>query len=216
MHFGFRGFPRPPVGLSKQNPIHGILLFTASGEFVVPDGVYSLWVSGCGPGGNGGNGGTTSGASTSGSGGGGGGAGDVAIRRLIPVIPRQAIPVVVGLTSGNSTSFGSFFTLASGTDGGNGTSGGLNQLGGGGGTTGGQAGCPTFAVAVGSNGGKGADSPFGVGGAPGNARITAGSGNPGAAASGYGAGGGGGGGQQTNGGGAGGAAGSPGLIVVEW
>lgn len=210
--------------------------FTSSGSFTVPDGVTTLYLSGCAGGGGGGGGGGNPTTGSSGGGGGGGGAGNIAINQSVTVVPGQTYTVTIGArgnggansglsssdgkngTAGGTTSFGSLLTLSGGGAGLGGVSGGNPSPGGGfGGAPGGSDGGDgnfTTAVATG-NGGVGASGPFGVNGGRGRSGTP---GRSGYAATGYGTGGGGGGGSYGSGGGIGAAGGngSPGILIVRW
>lgn len=216
--------------------VRGIQTFTSSGSFTVPDGVTTLYLSGCAGGGGGGGGGGNPTTGSSGGGGGGGGAGNIAINQSVTVVPGQTYTVTIGArgnggansgsgssdgkngTGGGTTSFGSLLTLSGGGAGLGGVSGGNPSPGGGfGGAPGGSDGGDgnfTTAVATG-NGGVGASGPFGVNGGRGRSGTP---GRSGYAATGYGTGGGGGGGSYGSGGGIGAAGGngSPGILIVRW
>lgn len=216
--------------------VRGIQTFTSSGSFTVPDGVTTLYLSGCAGGGGGGGGGGNPTTGSSGGGGGGGGAGNIAINQSVTVVPGQTYTVTIGArgnggansgssssdgkngTAGGTTSFGSLLTLSGGGAGLGGVSGGNPSPGGGfGGAPGGSDGGDgnfTTAVATG-NGGVGASGPFGVNGGRGRSGTP---GRSGYAATGYGTGGGGGGGSYGPGGGIGAAGGngSPGILIVRW
>lgn len=169
--------------------------FTASGTFTVPANVTSIKVTVVGPGGDG--------ATTISGVGGGGGGGGTAIKRISGLAPGTPIPVVVGLTAGNNSAFGSpvycsglsgeTSTTERGGVGGVGSGGDINLTGGGGG-----------ASAVSSAGsyvnGTGGSSFVGGGGAG----IVLGT------AASYAAGG------NYGGGGGGTGTGAPGLVIVEW
>ncbi|WAI50264.1 phage tail protein [Pseudomonas triclosanedens] len=202
--------------------------FTSSGSFTVPNGVTTLYLSGCG-GGSGGGGGGGFVASGSG-GGGGGGAGQSAIKVPVNVSPGQVIAVTIGAggslgaggapgangvagSAGGVTSFGSLLTLAGGSPSsggnaiyGNGGAGGI------GGTYGGGYGGD--GRGFGGDGGDGGSGPFGTGG--GGGRAGANTGFIGVPGYGYGTGGAGGGAAYNSGSGAPGTAGLPGLLIVEW
>ncbi|HKQ24080.1 MAG TPA: hypothetical protein VJT81_06525 [Burkholderiales bacterium] len=53
---GFLGTPKHWLQFerARMNQRHGLATFTANGEFIVPEGVFTLWVSGAGGGGGGG------------------------------------------------------------------------------------------------------------------------------------------------------------------
>lgn len=225
--------PSPPIGSTvtvyrnaalppDPDPIAGRTVnFTSSGSFVVPDDVYTIYVSGCGGGGGGGGAGgghldgTTEFYPAGGGGGGGGGAGQSVQDVVMEVVPGQTIPVTIGSAGaggaggapgdkgghgvdGGTTSFGTL-TLQGGKGGAEG--GGWPDgtgAGGAGGDEGGSYGGD--GRVTGGAGGVGGTSPFGTGGGGGRASTIAlpigqpgASGIPGGNASGYGAGGGGGG-----------------------
>lgn len=214
--------------------------FTSNGSFTVPAGVTTIFVSGCAGGGGGGGGAGTSGqtAVVGGGGAGGGGAGQSQIRIPYVVAPGQVIAITIG--GGGTAGLGSTSANSGGTNGGNGGNtvigalatltggggGGLggwvasNNIGGGGAGAAGGPGYPNGSFGSDGNylgnGGDGASSPFGGGGARGRAATSAGI--PGTAGIGYGSGGGGGGaayGTNPNNGGGGGA-GAPGIVIIEW
>jgi hypothetical protein len=191
-------------------------VFTASGSFVVPNGVTMAKVTVCGGGGAGGYH-----ATLPGGGGGGGGRSTGVVTGLTP---GQVIAVTVGAggaaltspgtgTTGGTSSFGSYMLALGGVGGNGGTSAVYACAGGAGGSaSGGQLNMAgsvgTDAITVGYRGGDG--------GGPGNGRGATG-GSPGIVAASYGGGGGGGGSVITGGptgypGGAGGA----GLVIVEY
>ncbi|WP_425325402.1 phage tail protein [Pantoea stewartii] len=223
-----------------QNEIsrsRGVKQFTSNGKFQVPDGVSTVYLSGCAAGGGGGGGGcrtNTSEFGGGGGGGGGGGAGQSVIKRAITVKPGEMIDVVIGAggaggtTSVNSdgkaggvggnTVFGNYLTLIAG-QGGDPGGGGSAQYGGAGGGgyprgSTGNDGAGTTGSTIGTGcGGAGASCPFGGGG--GSVRSSsAGSagGQNGYVGDGYGAGGAGG----STGINGKGAVGQPGLVIVEW
>lgn len=207
--------------------------FTSSGNFVVPAGVTTIFVSGCAGGsGGGGAGGPISAAGTAG-GGGGGGAGQSIIRVPFAVTPGQVIPITIpaGGTggaggppgnngadggSGGNTVIGTLVTLSQAS--GVGTHGNYNPSTPAGGNGGGGFPQGSFGSdgGQGATGGAGASGPFGGGG--GSVRggqTSAGAGIP---AAGFGAGGGGGSSAYATAsatGGAGGA-GAPGFAMIEW
>lgn len=209
--------------------------FTSNGNFTVPAGVTTIFVSGSGGGGGGGGGNTTTGA-------GGGGEGAPYYSRIpITVSPAAVLPVVIGGggsagagSGGGPTSGGnggdstiSGLTFRGGVGGINGASTGLGGVskggnpshgaGGGDGGTGGsngQAGGSSM-LAAGGSGGASAGSGGGGGGASSGAGGGGGSGGPGNSGSNYG---GGGGGSAGGGGGASaaGGVGATGIIIVYW
>lgn len=218
--------------------------FASGGAFTVPQGVYTIYLSGCAAGGGGASGATNNGGQSSlvgGGGGGGGGAGQSIIKQAYSVTPGQSLTVTIGSggngaqasasgggysgNSGGNTSVSGLVTLTGGTGGYAGGVVGNNAAGGGG--AGGYGGEGYPAGSSGSdgnyagNGGAGASSMFGAGGGGSRAIKT----NPtdsrlsGQPAYGYGSG----------GGGSGGAYGSssavvtyaagngaPGIMIVEW
>lgn len=215
--------------------------FTASGAFTVPDGVTTIYLSGCAGGGGGGAGATNSGGQSSlvgGGGGGGGGAGLSVIKQAYSVNPGDVIPITIGAggiggpgasagsgnngNPGGNTQIGSLITLTGGGAGGAGLSVNANSPGGGG--AGGSAGTgyPRGGDGTDGNyagtGGSGASSPFGGGG--GGSRASQSTGFGGYAAGGYGSGGGGSGGgygqASTNVPTAKGGDGSAGFALIEW
>lgn len=204
--------------------------FTSNGTFVVPAGVTTLYVSGCGGGGGGGGGGGSTGNNGTG-GGGGGGAGNSAIKQPYTVVPGASIAITIGVAgaagtsssgnggnggNGGSTTVGSLVSLSGGSGGVAGTT--TTGAGGAGGEPGGQWGGDAQSPAFGGNGGSGAGGPFGTGGGGGRAgsnTIV----SSGTTAIGFGVGGAGGGGNYspTSGRpGATGTAGRPGLVIIEW
>lgn len=193
-------------------------LFSTSGSFTVPAGVYELevevWAGG-------GAGGTCSIASNGGGGGGGGGG---YARKRIAVTPGNVIPVTVGLGgtgggagnvqsgSGGSSSFGAHCS-ASGGQGGYGPQHPTNPAfgGNGGGGTGGDI---NSSGGYASGGGTGASNTFGGDGGSASFGGAAGGGTQGLSAGGARPGGGGGGaGSATTNVGASGAAG---YVLVRW
>jgi hypothetical protein len=219
--------------------------FTASGSFVVPAGVTTLYVSGCGGGGGGGGAGSNNTGGAASAGGGGGGAGQPALRTPVAVTPGQVLPITVGAAGAGAPGAAQGVATTSAQIGGNGgvsSVGSLLTLAGGGGGGGGTQGAASGAIAgaVGGNGypnggyssdglnssgdngfsgmsGAGGSSPFGGGAACTRGAKSAGGGLPGLSAGGYGAGGGGGGPVYSTGGPGGpGGSGSPGVLLLEW
>lgn len=192
------------------NP-RGSKAFLASGNFTVPAGVTTVFLTGCGGGGGG------AAYYSSSYGGGGGGAGASCMKRSAIVTPGATVIVTIGaqgqpgLTvgaaggSGGTTSFGALLTLAGGAGGVSGGQGGVGGAisGGVGVGTSGQQGETCNRVSSITSGGNGGSSMFGGGGTGGSAAVTP------LAAGGYGSGGGGGGGGQ-------GSIGSGGFLIVEW
>lgn len=191
----------------------GVSRFSASGTFIVPAGVTTVYLTGCGAGGGGG-------AYSGANGAGGGGAGASCLKRSVAVTPGQSITVTIGQggaggaiagavgSNGGTTSFGALCSL------GGGGGGASVAAGGGGGSASGGTGGATIAGLQGeqynprgtTSGGMGGSSAFGVGGYGGG---TGTSNQAGSLASGFGSGGGG-------GASAGGGAGSSGFLLVEW
>lgn len=207
----------------------GIQRFTANGNFTVPSGVQTVYVTAIGGGGGGGGGaGYYNGGS---AGAGGGGAGRSAIKVPVQVTPGSIIPVTIGSAgvrgtgggpggvgqnggNGGTTSFGTFITLAGG---GGGTAGGVNnggKDGGVGGSGGGSYGTDGVSILAGT-GGTGGSSPLGTAG--GSGRGGSSGGQNATEGFGFGAGGGGGGGSYGSGtSGGNGSNGLPGILIVEW
>ena len=192
--------------------------FTASGSFVVPQGVSRLRVRAIG--GGGGGGGNTS------SGGAGGGGGGGYAEGIYAVGPGQVLAVVVGGGGGGGVNNSG---SASGNSGG---TGGASSLGGFLSASGGIGGQGSLAAGQGNSGpgGAGSGGTVNMGGGTGNAGFNAGAagfgGHGGAAASGGGGGAsssglpsggaGPGGGGAGGGGNFGGAAGASGIVIVEY
>ncbi len=221
---------------SQVGKLKNMVRLTANGTFIVPDGVYQIWLSGCGAGGGGGATLSTNSSSFV-TGGSGGGAGQSLYRQLINVNPGQSIPYVIGApgvggtpaannaTDGGATIFGNL-TLAGGTKGllgSGGTASPANYAGpeGGAGFPKGGYASDTMVYsggqASGGMGGIGGSTPFGNAGPPGRGAVGA---NPSAfPGSGYGAGGSGSGGAYTSPVSAPGGTGAPGLqgvLILEW
>ncbi|WP_413733158.1 hypothetical protein [Sodalis sp. RH20] len=104
--------------------------FTSSGTFTVPQGVYTIYLSGCAAGGGDGGGAGRASASYAASGGGGGGAGQCVVKYSIPVQPGDVISITIGL-AGSSGAAGSGGTASAGGNGGNSSFGALLTLAGG-------------------------------------------------------------------------------------
>ncbi|WP_339053852.1 phage tail protein [Arsenophonus endosymbiont of Crataerina pallida] len=205
--------------------------FFNGGVFAVPEGITTVYVSGCGAGGGGGGGlGYLNGYT---SGGGGGGAGKAVIREAVKVTPGEQITITIGRggkggaggasnnsgikgENGGLTALGDLLMLPGG-DGGPPGIGGTNGYGG--------AGYPYGETAIGGNlngmstfymvAASGASCAFGGGGPGGHV------GSQGAhharPAYGYGAGGGGGGGTRISGtAGGNGGDGANGWLTIEW
>lgn len=219
---------------------HGLSRFTSSGSFIVPEGVFTIWVSGCAAGGGGGSSLASDGSSFV-TGGSGGGAGQSVMCIPITVTPGQVIPVTIGTggaggtaatnnaTSGGNTllgSGGSLVSLLGGSPGKLG-SGGVSFPASYGGAQGG-VGYPdgsyaqdtavfSATMAYGGQGGQGASGPFGQAGPAGRGAM--GQNVIAIAGFGYGAGGSGSGGayrSTTNVPGGTGAPGLSGYLVIEW
>ncbi len=82
-----------------QNEIsrsRGVKQFISSGKFQVPDGVTTIYLSGCAGGGGGGGGGCRTNTSEFGGGAGGGGAGQSVIKRAITVKSGEIVDVIIG------------------------------------------------------------------------------------------------------------------------
>ena len=140
-------------------------IFTSSGTFTVPTGTTRIFITACGPGGNGG-------ACVCGYGGGGGGSGRAIVDYPINVTPAEQISVTIG-TPGSPTTFGSYLSLASGSNGssaycycggaggagGSGASGGGVGCSGGGGGVGGAATMSFYNYIGGAGGGGGGGTP---------------------------------------------------------
>lgn len=219
-------------------------IFTSSGSFTVPNGVTTMYLSGCAGGGGGGSGGPGSigGNSAWAGGGGGGGAGQPFQRAAYPVTAGGTISVSLGAAGIGGTASGNNpgnsgvaggNTVISGTGFNGGVAvtltGGGPGIGGGAATTGNAVGgAPGSGFPAGSfgndttngnasgSGGTGASGPFGGGG--GAARSSTTGGVAGGTAGGFGAGGGGGSGVYTSGAGNGGSGGNsaPGYMAFEW
>lgn len=110
---------------------------TATGPFVVPNGVRTVWVTATGSGGGGGGSGNGATLQTLG---GGGGSGETVFRKPVTVTPGQSITVTIG--AGGTAGSGSASSSVGGNPGGNGgsvTFGSLVTATGGGGGGGGAA-----------------------------------------------------------------------------
>lgn len=139
--------PNPVVtGVASEPAITHRQVFTASGTFTVPSGVYTIYATLVGGGGGGGGGDNNA---TTGGGGGGGGSGGIYCRVPYLVTPGDTLTVTIG-TGGTAGTGG-----ASATGGGNGTSTVLF------GSTAPQA---ILRVAPGRGGSAGADAAGGAGG----------------------------------------------------
>jgi len=166
----------------------GIQVFTGSGNFTVPAGVTTVYVTGIGGGGPGG-----SSTSSLGSDGGGGGSGDQCYRTPVTVTPGQVLAVTVAAASG-TTSFGASISLVGGSAGLSGSVGGD-----GGGLYGTGGGSRFGGVGLFGRGAAKALSGYGVSGLA--AKANTGAGGNGA--------------NSGSGGGSGGA-GASGILIVEW
>lgn len=215
--------------------------FTASGLFTVPEGVTTIYLSGCAGGGGGGSGATNNGGQSSlvgGGGGGGGGAGQSIIKQPYAVTPGQQITISIGVPgsggagasagggsvggNGGTTTIGSLASLSGGGGGGPGGVvqqniagyGGPGGVGGGGYPYGQFGGDGNYS----GNGGNGGSTPFGGGG--GGSRAATSITDVGGSASGFGGGGGGSGGgygqSNTNVRSGNGGSGAPGIVIIEW
>ncbi|MFP1790397.1 hypothetical protein ACLED1_13555 [Lonsdalea quercina] len=227
-HLGFKENVQKEIARAR-----GLQKFLTSGQFVVPEGVSTVYLSGCGGGGGGGGGGCRTITSEWGGGGGGGGAGQPVIKEAVNVTPGEVIAVTVGAagsagitraaddgtpgSGGGATTFGHYLTLAGG--GGGDPGGGSDRQYGGAGGVGypsgsfGNDGVGGSPVIASGSGGAGASGPFGGGG--GMVRSSASGsvyGVKGYKGYGYGAAGGGG---STGIPGIG-ADGQPGMLIVEW
>lgn len=125
--FGDPGLGRS-IGLNQgenTNLSHGCYTFLSSGNWVCPDGVFNVWVTGIG-----GGGGSSSNAFPA------GGSGAMCFNLRFAVVPGTVYPVTIGAGgtvtgAGGTTSFGSLLSLGGGSVGGT----GLGGLGGGSGGT---------------------------------------------------------------------------------
>lgn len=213
--------------------------FTTSGPFTVPDGVTTLYLSGCGAGGGGGGSGGAVNNTSFGGGGGGGGAGQAVIRQAVSVTPGQTINITIGVGgtaglantsqaaagsnggNGGNTMFGSLLTLLGGGFGGGGGFGSNYAQGGAAGAgypngAAGNDGSVSYATAT---GGVGASGPYGGGG--GGGKASRGRFVVDLSGAGFGSGGGGGGGIYPQGDTTGlagndGGKGAPGFAMIEW
>lgn len=232
----------PDVGGAGWSSIStgGRATILATGNFIVPAGVTTIYITACGGGGGGGAGGGGS-SSQYGSGGGGGGGGQFRIMSPYTVVPGQTLSISIGAAgsggasssgtgsaggAGGSTSIsnlngGSTLVLSGGSGGGAGVSTGAGFAAGGQGG----AGSPGGSYGGDSNGQQptaagGAGASTGLGGGGGNGRASTGAGLAGYAGSGYGSGGGGGGANYSlpsgsfNGGSGGN--GAPGAVFLIW
>lgn len=210
-----------PGGIAGRTQI-----FTASGNFTVPQGVVSVVVEVVGGGGGGGASGDGSAGGVSGNVGGGGGAGGYGYKRISGLTPGSVIAVTIGAGGvapansgggiGGSSSFGGLITC---TGGGGGTYGVTTLgLGGPGGTasgadltipggTGGFAGPNVTSVTL-----SDAERIYSRGGVTGKGFGTVTWSGTGSAGQGYGSGGGG----ASGGSGTAGGTGASGLVLVEW
>lgn len=206
--------------------------FTSTGTWTCPEGVTTIWVSGCAGGGGGGGGAGL--AQPGAGGGGGGGAGQFVIMEPITVVPGTVYTITIGGggaagataasgtagkngSTGGVTRFGGLLTLTGGQLGAGGDinsgAGGFGSTNGGGGSDGGDA----RGQLSGGDGGSGGSGPYGTAG--GGGRAGSGGGAVGRTGLGYGCGGGGGGGGYgTAGTATGGAAsaGLPGFLYLEY
>jgi hypothetical protein len=197
---------------------HGEQLFTASGSWVAPAGVTTIWLDGCAQGGGGGGS-----ANTTGSAGGGGGGGQSIVGARYSVTPGTSYTVTLANSggtggaggssgspgvAGSSAVFGGLVTLSGGAGGSGASGGGFTAGGAGGGAGASSGGGGQFISGSVAIGGSGGASHWGAGG-PGQTGTQNGLGG-----SGYGAGGAGAvtatGSNQTGG------AGSIGFFRVRW
>lgn len=148
----FSGAQTPSITPS----VAGVDVFTASGTWVCPGGIYYATVEAYGGGG--------AGAGVTGNVGNGGGGGGAYASSIVPVVPGASYAVVVGSggtgstgagTAGTSSTFNTSTVVAAPGSGGSGT------VGGAGGTTGGSTGDTEFA---GGTGGTGSGASVGAGG----------------------------------------------------
>lgn len=210
-------------------------VFTSNGTFTVPEGITSVWASGCAGGGGGGS------SYTSQSGGGGGGYGQWVLNQPLSVTPGDTLTVTIGdggaggQTTSEDVAGVTVYYTAPGASGGsttvvNGAGTTLLSLAGGGGgsdpdnsssTTGPTAGGTGYPYGASggylgaSVGGSGASGPFGGGGG-GTLQNEATTVQEQLNASGYGAGGAGGSDLTPSGGLNLGGSGAPGYLVLEW
>lgn len=171
MNYGlFPGFPQQALA----NLSHGCAVFTSaeSGQFfLVPDGVYELFVMLVGGGGGGGIGGATLNAT--------GGQGGQVVSRKVAVLPGQQIRVTIGAGGGSATAGGAstFGSLASASGGAAGltAASGSSYISPAGGDGLGQGGAARVATGVGNAGnGMGAGGGGGYGNGQGGGAGTAG------------------------------------------
>ncbi|SPF49307.1 hypothetical protein SBF1_4460001 [Candidatus Desulfosporosinus infrequens] len=146
----------------------GSQLFTSSGSFTVPAGIYRIFVKAWGGGGGGGPGGTIAYSNTYGTGGGGGGGSGGYAGVWLSVTPAQVIIITIG-AGGASGVAGGLTTLGSimATGGTQGATGGTSAAGTGGTYgTGGVSNYGTSGVTgnPGTAGGNGGTSTYGYGG----------------------------------------------------
>ena len=202
---------------SRAKLRHGIKQYTASGNFVAPEKVTTVFITAIGGGGTGGTG--VTGATYGGSGGGGGGSGARCYKNMLTVVPRTSYAITIGIAV--STTFGALLSIPSGGNGSGNTPGSAGS-GTAPGIFPGRAGTAGVIIGSGSLGGAGGVGAvkypdMGITGAPGGAGATSGVGGAGSTATHYGDGGGGGGGGYAGGsvGGSGGS-GMAGILVIEW
>lgn len=156
-------------------PSHGKQLFTASGTFIVPIGINTVWVTMCGGGGGAGGGRYSSLYETYFGGGNGGGAG-CAIAQAVMVTAGETVNVTIGAggvggynssssgaitagVNGGITSFGNYLSCSGGGGGAKNTSNSSSLSDSASvGSAGGFGGQPGF--------GQGGNSLFGIGGSP--------------------------------------------------
>lgn len=192
-------------------------VFTASGVFVVPPRVYTVYVTLCGGGGGGAgvDGSRTDQVKTSG----GGGGAEAKIKREVSVTPGDSIAITIGVggsggasgaKSGSAGGVSSFGALLSASGGGGGTTSAPGAAGGDGGSPGG--GSETYLVdTFGGYGMSGAGGGCLLSGGVVWAAIGAGKGSNGLVYGGGGAGG-----RSTSTEDYAGGDGAPGIVIVEW
>ncbi|WP_282372783.1 hypothetical protein [Pseudomonas sp. PS02290] len=83
--------------LAAIKALRGGQLFTSSGLFVVPAGIYRIWVSACAGGSAGAGGGGATNTTGTGGGGAGGSAGQSILWRAFDVVPGQVISITIGV-----------------------------------------------------------------------------------------------------------------------
>ena len=149
------------VPIDRMIVKHGTETFTSDGTFIVPDGVYKIWVTAC-AGGGGGGGATWNRSYTTGAGGGGGGA--LIVNKPYNVTPGQSIPITIGKGGAGGASAFTYGDDKDGSNGGNTIVGDLVTLKGG---YGGKRPANGLDLNQGGYGGAGGDGSAGYGGAGG-------------------------------------------------